>query len=62
MFNKQERNAPPEQLIKCKLCDALFYNKRAWEAHNMLHTPADLYINSEADRKLAVARWVTVAG
>ena len=55
-MNKQERNAPPEQLIKCKLCDALFYNKRAWEAHNMLHTPADLYINSEADRKLAVAR------
>merc|ERR1719427_1430524 len=52
----EERNGPPEQLIKCKLCEAMFYNKKAWDSHNLLHTPNDLYINSEADRKLAVAR------
>merc|ERR1711934_301240 len=28
----------------------------ARESHNMLHGPADLYINKEEDRKLAVAR------
>ena len=52
----QERSAPPETLIKCKLCDAIFYNKKAWESHNLLHSPDDLYIKSEEDRKLAVAR------
>ena len=52
----EERNGPPEQLIKCKLCEAMFYNKKAWDSHNLLHTPTDLYINNEADRKLAVAR------
>ena len=54
----EERNGPPEQLIKCKLCEAMFYNKKAWDSHNLLHTPNDLYINSEADRKLAVARYL----
>ena len=53
----QERTAPPESLIKCKLCDAIFYNKKAWESHNLLHSPDDLYIKTEADRKLAVARY-----
>ena len=53
----EERNGPAEQLIKCKLCEAMFYNKKAWDSHNLLHSPADLYINSEADRKLAVVRW-----
>jgi len=52
----EERNGPPEQLIKCKLCEAMFYNKKAWDSHNLLHSPNDLYINSEADRKRAVAR------
>ena len=52
----EERNGPPEQLIKCKLCEAMFYNKKAWDSHNLLHTPNDLYINNESDRKLAVAR------
>ena len=51
-----ERNKPAEQLIKCKLCEAIFYNKLAWQSHNLLHTPSDLYLNSEADRKLAVTR------
>ena len=56
MHPPEERNAPPEQLIRCKLCEAVFYSKKAWESHNMLHSPADLYINKEEDRKLAVAR------
>ena len=51
-----ERTSPPDQLIKCKLCEAIFYNKRAWQSHNLLHSPSDLYLNSEADRKLAVTR------
>ena len=57
MVDLQERTAPPESLIKCKLCDAIFYNKKAWESHNLLHSPDDLYIKTEADRKLAVARY-----
>ena len=56
MHPPEERNAPPEQLIRCKLCEAVFYSKKAWESHNMLHSPSDLYINKEEDRKLAVAR------
>ena len=56
MHPPEERNAPPEQLIRCKLCEAVFYSKKAWESHNMLHSPGDLYINKEEDRKLAVAR------
>ena len=87
MHPPEERNAPPEQLIRCKikrrrkkdqtqkrkkdqlqktekykdllrckLCEAVFYSKKAWESHNMLHKPGDLYINKEEDRKLAVAR------
>jgi len=52
----EERNGPPEQLIKCKLCEAMFYNKKAWDSHNLLHSPNDLYINNEEDRKLAVSR------
>ena len=56
MHPPEERNAPPEQLIRCKLCEAVFYSKKAWKSHNMLHSPGDLYINKEEDRKLAVAR------
>ena len=44
-------------MIKCKLCDAIFYNKKAYESHNLLHSPEDLYIKSEEDRKLAVLRY-----
>ena len=52
-----ERAAPPEQLVKCKLCEAVFYNTRAYDAHNLLHSPKDLYVGSEAERKLAVLRY-----
>ncbi|XP_023336911.1 uncharacterized protein LOC111707947 [Eurytemora carolleeae] len=38
------------------LCDALFYNKKAYDNHNLHHSPDDLYLDSELDRKTAVAR------
>jgi len=37
-------------LIKCTTCDALFYNKRAYDNHNMYHRPDDLYVTSEEQR------------
>merc|ERR1712129_429492 len=40
----------------CKLCEGVFYNKKAWDSHNLSHSPSDLYIHSEDDRKLAVTR------
>lgn len=51
-----ERNYKPEDIVKCSLCDAMFYNKKAYEAHNLCHTPEDLYIESEQDRIKAVTR------
>jgi len=54
--SQEQRNAPPEQVIKCRLCDAVFYNKKAYDAHNLLHKPEDLYVGSEADRRMAVLR------
>ena len=53
---KQKRKTKYKNLLRCKLCEAVFYSKKAWESHNMLHSPGDLYINKEEDRKLAVAR------
>lgn len=37
-------------LLKCTTCDALFYNKKAYDNHNMYHKPDDLYVTSEAQR------------
>jgi len=51
-----ERNNRPPDIVKCSLCDAMFFNKKAYEAHNLCHTPEDLYIESEQDRKQAVTR------
>ncbi|PSN46689.1 hypothetical protein C0J52_06373 [Blattella germanica] len=48
--SEQERNKVPEDLIKCTTCDALFYNKRAYDNHNMYHKPDDLYVTSEEQR------------
>lgn len=52
----EERTGTPQQIIKCKLCEGIFHNKKAWDSHNLLHCPEDLYIHNEADRRLAVAR------
>lgn len=54
--SQQQRVAPPEEVIKCRLCDGVFYNKKAYDAHNLLHKPEDLYVGSEADRRMAVLR------
>ncbi|XP_022185089.1 zinc finger protein 567 [Nilaparvata lugens] len=55
---EEERNAcPPEDmLVKCKTCDALFFNERAFTNHNMYHRPDDLYILNEAQRLQTVKR------
>ncbi|KAJ8884245.1 hypothetical protein PR048_016102 [Dryococelus australis] len=37
-------------MIKCTTCDALFYNKKAYDNHNMYHKPEDLYVTSEEQR------------
>lgn len=47
---EEERNTVPQDLIKCTTCDALFYNKKAYETHNMYHKPDDLYVTSEEQR------------
>ncbi|KAJ4437075.1 hypothetical protein ANN_17210, partial [Periplaneta americana] len=54
--SEQERNKVPEDLIKCTTCDALFYNKRAYDNHNMYHKPDDLYVTSEEQRLQTVSR------
>jgi hypothetical protein len=38
------------ELIKCKMCDALFFNKRAYENHNLFHKSDDVYIENEQQR------------
>ncbi|GFG40276.1 hypothetical protein Cfor_12503 [Coptotermes formosanus] len=53
---EEERNEVPEDLIKCTTCDALFYNKRAYDNHNMYHRPDDLYVTSEEQRLQTVSR------
>lgn len=38
------------ELIKCKMCDALFFNKRAYNNHNLFHKEDDIYIENEQQR------------
>lgn len=54
--SEQDRSSTPQDIVKCSLCEAMFYNKKAYDVHNMCHTPKDLYIESEEDRKQAVTR------
>ncbi|RZF36551.1 hypothetical protein LSTR_LSTR010662 [Laodelphax striatellus] len=55
---EEERNSCPPQdmLVKCKTCDALFFNERAYSNHNLYHRPDDLYILDEAQRLQTVKR------
>lgn len=47
----EEKNAfPSKGLIKCKACEAVFYSKKAYDAHNLNHKPDDLYVTSEEQR------------
>lgn len=41
---------PPEDVIQCKACEAIFYNRRAYDVHNLTHKPDDLYVISEEQR------------
>ncbi|XP_068207336.1 uncharacterized protein [Palaemon carinicauda] len=51
-----ERNGVPEQIVQCNLCTALFYSKRAYEAHSHHHRESDLYATNEAMRQSIVQR------
>lgn len=46
----EERTAPSDGIIKCRACEAIFYNYRAYSVHNIHHKPDDLYVTSEEQR------------
>ncbi|EZA50500.1 hypothetical protein DMN91_010063 [Ooceraea biroi] len=48
---EDEREAMPEDLIKCTICSAMFCNKKAYDNHNVYHQPDDLYVTSEQQRQ-----------
>uniref|UniRef100_A0A0A9YKQ6 Zinc finger imprinted 3 n=1 Tax=Lygus hesperus TaxID=30085 RepID=A0A0A9YKQ6_LYGHE len=52
----QERGNVPPDLYKCNTCDALFYNQKAYQNHNIYHRPDDLYVTSEEQRLQTVTR------
>ncbi|KYM76090.1 PREDICTED: zinc finger imprinted 3-like [Atta cephalotes] len=56
IHTKRERETMPPELIKCTVCAALFYNKRAYNIHNTYHHPDDLYVTSEEQRTQMVTR------
>ncbi|GAB0093244.1 zinc finger protein 575-like [Sergentomyia squamirostris] len=48
---------PKEGIIKCKLCDALFHNKNAYNVHNLHHKEgSDIYVHSEEERLRRVTK------
>lgn len=53
---QEEREAVPEDLIKCTVCAALFCSKKAYEVHNTYHQPNDLYVTSEEQRLQTVTK------
>lgn len=55
-YLKEEREAVPEDLIKCTVCSALFCNKKAYNVHNAYHHPEDLYVTSEQQRVQTVTK------
>ncbi|XP_043282303.1 gastrula zinc finger protein XlCGF26.1-like [Venturia canescens] len=56
VHTQAERDAVPEDLIKCTMCSALFCSKRAYETHNSYHKPNDLYVTSEQQRLQTVTK------
>ncbi len=47
----EEKTATPtEGIIKCRACEAIFYNCKAYTVHNIHHKPDDLYVTSEEQR------------
>lgn len=53
---KERENVPEDGIIVCKTCEAIFYSKKAYTAHNIHHRPDDLYVTSEEQRQKVVAR------
>ncbi|KAL2734822.1 zinc finger and BTB domain-containing protein 16-A-like [Vespula maculifrons] len=53
---QEEREAVPEDLIKCTVCAALFCSKKAYDVHNSYHQPDDLYVTSEEQRLQTVTK------
>ncbi|XP_015597386.1 zinc finger protein 37A-like isoform X2 [Cephus cinctus] len=53
---QEEREAVPEDLIKCTMCAALFCSKKAYDVHNSYHQPDDLYVTSEEQRLQTVTK------
>lgn len=53
---QEEREAVPENLIKCTMCAALFCSKKAYDVHNTYHQPDDLYVTSEEQRLQTIAK------
>lgn len=52
----QERDAVPQEVVQCNLCSALFYSKRAYEAHNHHHRESDMFAANEEMRQQVVHR------
>ncbi|KAJ6639648.1 Zinc finger protein [Pseudolycoriella hygida] len=53
---EEKTTYPTEGIIKCRACDAIFYNHKAYNVHNINHKPDDLYVTSEEQRQKIVAR------
>lgn len=56
LFKQEEREAVPQDLIKCTVCSALFCSKKAYNVHNTYHQPDDLYVTSEEQRLQTVTK------
>lgn len=55
---EEKATIPTEGIIKCRACDAIFYNYKAYNVHNIHHKPDDLYVTSEEQRYVAIIRFV----
>ncbi|XP_045581847.1 uncharacterized protein [Procambarus clarkii] len=53
---EEERNVVPEEVVQCNLCSALFYSKRAYEAHSHHHREGDMFATNEEMRQQVVQR------
>ncbi|XP_037921704.1 zinc finger protein 26-like isoform X2 [Hermetia illucens] len=52
----ENTDPPAEGLIRCTLCQGIFFTKKAYETHTVYHRPDDLYVINEEHRKQIVNR------
>ncbi|XP_055371138.1 zinc finger and BTB domain-containing protein 41-like [Condylostylus longicornis] len=52
----EERNKKPDDLIKCRTCEAIFFTKLAYEKHLVFHKPNDFYAANQEARMKVVSR------